>query len=219
MSTKGSGSGLDLLCRMKPNGSLHGAWVSFDVMQRSTKDWLTFSAHVYDHNYRALCTIFTCELRSEDAASLEVAWKLMLDVARENGVLDVKIHGFMADNASGGWNAVRNVFFNGLADASRERSDAFHWQLSLRRHTLEGIIDGKHTEHYQLWNKLRNAKGVMEAYKVSNEISTWWNCGNAFPEKILMLEGWKAWWVVRWRQWGNFIRLVSLDLQLLRSLR
>src|SRR5450759_4434240 len=48
MSTKGLGSGLDLLQRMKPKGSLEGAWVSFDVMQRSPKDWLIFSAHVYD---------------------------------------------------------------------------------------------------------------------------------------------------------------------------
>lgn len=74
MSTKGPGSRLDILRRMSYAGSyggpLEGSWVSFDVMHRIHTGWMTFSAHVYDHNIRALCTIFTCELKSECAHRL-----------------------------------------------------------------------------------------------------------------------------------------------------
>jgi hypothetical protein len=131
LSVKGPGSGVDLLRRMQPGKDLFGTWVMFDVMHQITTDWLTFSAHVYDHNYRALCTIFTCELMAEDWASCEIAWRKMISVAREFGVSDIQIHGFMADNASGGWNAVRKVFMGGICDRDKERSDAFHWAQSI----------------------------------------------------------------------------------------
>lgn len=72
--------------------------------------WLTFSAHDYDHNIRALCTIFTCELKSECASSLVVAWRLMLEVSSEEGFPDIEIFGFKADNASAGWNVIWEVF-------------------------------------------------------------------------------------------------------------
>jgi len=134
MSVKGHGSGVDILKRMQSGEDLHGTWVMFDVMRRITIGWLTFSAHVYDHNYRALCTIFTCELMAEDSPSLEIAWRQMVDVAREYGLLQVHIHGFMADNAIGGWIAVRNVFFGGVRDLDKEISDAFHWAQSLLCH-------------------------------------------------------------------------------------
>lgn len=208
MSIKGSGSDLDILRRMKTRGSLEGSWVSFDVMHRIHSGWLTFSAHVYDHNIRALCTIFTCELKSECAASLATAWRLMLDVAREEGLIEVEIYGFMADNASAGWNAVRDVFGNSIPNPERERSDAFHFMQSLRRHTIEGILESKREYHYALWDKLRNAPTYVEAYRVAAEIKLWWKDGNCIPGKLKYLEGWISWWVVRWRQWGNYIRLV-----------
>ncbi|CAM6092130.1 unnamed protein product [Calypogeia fissa] len=63
MTTKGSGSRVDILRRMQPGGSLDGAWIMFDVMHRCTRGWLTLSAHIYDHHLRALSTIFTCELK------------------------------------------------------------------------------------------------------------------------------------------------------------
>jgi hypothetical protein len=46
MSTKGAGSGVDLLKRMKPENELFGTWVMFDIMHQITTGWLTFSAHV-----------------------------------------------------------------------------------------------------------------------------------------------------------------------------
>lgn len=210
MSVKGPGSGLSILERMQKNRSLEGAWVSFDVMHRITSGWLTFSAHVYDHNIRALCTIFTCELKSEDAESLATAWRLMVGVAAENGLKNVEIYGFMADNAIAGWNAVRNVFWNGIPNPERERSDAFHFQQSLQRHTREGILESKRDEHLHLWSRLRNAATYVQAYQISFEIQDWWKAGNCIPGKLRYLQGWLAWWVVRWRQWGNYIRLVGV---------
>lgn len=210
MSVKGPGSGLDLLRRMQLGGSLDGAWVMFDVMHRCTKGWLTFSAHVYDHNFRALCTIFTCELRGEDAGSLEKAWTLMIDVAKENGLENITIKGFMADNAEAGWIAVRNVFFGGFPDPERERSDAFHFRQSFIRHSQDGIKPEKREAHFKLWERMRHAASYVEAYRLADEIRVWWSDGNCIPGKLKMLEGWIAWWVVRWRQWGSSIRLVSI---------
>jgi hypothetical protein len=75
MSLKGLGLDVDLLQRMQPGKHLFGTWVMFNVMYQITTNWLTFSAHVYDHNYRALCTIFTCELMAKDCTSCEIAWR------------------------------------------------------------------------------------------------------------------------------------------------
>lgn len=222
MSVKGPGSGVDILRRMLPGGNLHGTWVMFDVMRRLSDGWLTFSSHVYDHHYRSLCTIFTCELKSEGAKSIATAWRQMIDVAKENGVPRVEIYGFMADNAIGGWNAVREVFFGGVSAPDRERSDAFHWSQSLHRHTRGCIVDGKHGEHIAMWERLRRAPNVVEAYRVSHEIREWWRQGNHIPGKIRFLEGWLAWWTVRWTQWGNFLRVVSfanLSVGLIASAR
>lgn len=71
----------------------------FDVMHQTTFGWLTMSCYVYDHNYLTLCTIFTCELCSEDTLSQETTWRKMLKVAVENGVSNIKIEGFMAKNS------------------------------------------------------------------------------------------------------------------------
>lgn len=212
MSVKGRGSGLDLLIRMLPGGSLYGCWAMFDVMHRITTDlWHTMTVSVYDHCYRALCTIFTCELMAEDTESFEVAWRSMIDVARENGVEEVHIYGFMADNAQAGWAAVRNVFFGGMPNAARERTDAFHHNLSVSKHTIECIIDGKQAEFLEMWDTVRNASSYRIAYAISNDISFWWREGHAIPTKIKELEAWKSWWVNRWRQWGSLLRRVSMS--------
>ena len=134
----------------------------------------------------------------------------MISVARQWEIPNVHIHGFMADNASGGWNAIRRVFTDGIRDPERERSDAFHWAQSLHWHTCKCIKEGSRARHLALWNMLRDAKNLVEAYCISQDIAAWWKEGNAHPEKIKELNGWMAWWVVRWTQWGNYIRLVSI---------
>lgn len=209
MTTKGEGSGVDLLRQMQPGGALEGTWVSFDVMKRLTMDWCTFSPHVYDHNYRALCTIFTCELMLEDTKSFEKAWRIMLDVARKNGIGNPTIYGFMADNqqsvwnavslerSQSAWNAVRNVFFGGVPNPERERTDAFHFYQCFHQHSIVGVHDNQQGEHGRLWDSMRAATSFVEAYKISREIDAWWQAGNCVPEKLKELQSWKAWWVVR----------------------
>jgi hypothetical protein len=90
---------VDLLKQMKPGNDLLGTWVMFDIMHQITTGWLTFSAHVYDHNYRVLCTIFTCKLLAKDVDYCKIAWMNMIEMAGKSGVTDVHIHGFMADDA------------------------------------------------------------------------------------------------------------------------
>ncbi len=51
----------------------------------------------------------------------------MIDVVKEFEIFYIHIHGFMADNARRGWNAIQNIFFGRIRDLSRERFDAFHW--------------------------------------------------------------------------------------------
>ena len=134
---------------------------------------------------------------AKDAASIEISWVQMMDATRQHGLPNVQIHGFMVDNAIGAWNVVRKVFFGGTRDPDRERSDAFHWAQSLHRHTQEGIKEGSRAEHLMLWKKLRDAKNVIEAYKIGQEITAWWKSGNYYPQKLKFLQGWLAWWTIR----------------------
>lgn len=109
---------------MGKGGSLEGWWVSFDVMHGIYTGWLVFSAKVYDHNIPTLCTIFMCELKSKCASSLATTWRLMLDV---------EMFG----------NAISEVLWAGISNLERERSDAFHYFQSFRRHIIEDILDSK----------------------------------------------------------------------------
>lgn len=117
--------------------------MSFDVMHRIHTRWLTLSAHVYEHNIRALYTIFTCELKLECSSYLATAWRLMLEVVTDEGVSSVKIFGFMADNASGGWNVVCDIFWGGMPNLERDWMHFIFFIQSLRRHTVKGILESK----------------------------------------------------------------------------
>ncbi|KAL3687524.1 hypothetical protein R1sor_013833 [Riccia sorocarpa] len=125
MSLDGPGSDLDLLIRMRPGGDLYGTWVLFDVTWRVTKnEWKTFAVHVYDHNLRALATIFICELKGENHKCLEAAWRCMIDVIKENGEEPVTPYGFMADMAEVEWIVVRNVFWGGKANPEKIKASS-----------------------------------------------------------------------------------------------
>jgi hypothetical protein len=147
-----------------------------------------------------LCTIFTCELKAQDEASQETAWRLMLEMAAQKGVDNIEIKGFMADNASTGWNAIRNVFFNGERRPEQERSDAFHFMQSYIRHSNEGVKEEKKQEHDGLWSRLRKAKDYITAHHIKDEIVDWYRQGNCKSGQMLMLMAWITWWVTRWRQ-------------------
>lgn len=70
----------------------------------------------------------------------------------------------MVDNASVSWNVVQEVFWGGIPNPGREIFDAFHLCQSLRKHTVEGILESKREEHYILWESLRNAQTYVQAY-------------------------------------------------------
>ena len=211
MSTKGPGSGVDLVRRMQKDGDLENSWVMSDVMHRCLdRNWCTMSAHVYDHLYRGLCTIFVCKLASEDTAALQTAWTVMRRICAENGIQNVKFCGFIADNAAAGWNAIRNEWWDGKVNEQRERLDSFHWAQSVER--VKNLISpAKRFEHKQLLESLRHAGNIIEAYRTFEKIKTWWSQGNALPGKVMELTTWMSWWIVRFAQWGNFIRLVSFS--------
>ena len=211
MSIKGPGSGVDLVRRMQPGGDLEHSWVMSDVMHRCLdKTWCTMSAHVYDHLYRGLCTIFVCELVSEDTMALQTAWTIMRRICAENGIENVEFSGFIADNVAPGWNAIRNVWWGGKVNSKKERSDSFHWAQSVEQ-VAKYIVPGKRWQHKELLDSLRHAGNVIEAYRTFERIKTWWSEGNALPGKEKDLTTWLAWWIVRFSQWGNFIRLVNFS--------
>lgn len=214
MSTKGPGSGVDLVRRMQAGGDLENSWVMSDIMHRMTDNtWCTMSAHVYDHLYRGLCTIFVCELVSQDTEALQTAWRAMKRVCAENGIEQVEFSGFIADNAAAGWNAIRNEFWGGKVNPRRERSDAFHWAQSVEKVTKNYIHPDKRLEHKDLLDSLRDAGNVVLAFRTFERIKAWWMDGNALPGKEKHLSTWLSWWIVRFSQWGNFIRLVRFLLR------
>src|SRR5450759_67676 len=113
------------------------------------------SAHVYDHFYRGLCTIFVCELVSEDTQALQTAWSVMRRICAANGLQDVEFCGFIAENAQGGWNAIQNVFWGGMTNEHMERSDLFHWAQSVKR-VKKFILPSRRAGHKELVESLQD---------------------------------------------------------------
>ena len=72
------------------------------------------------------------------------------------------------------------------------------------------IIPGKRQEHKQLLELLRDVGNVILAYRIFKNMKKWWNDGNALSRKCKELTTWLAWWIIRFSQCGNYIRLVSL---------
>ncbi|KAL3696278.1 hypothetical protein R1sor_010354 [Riccia sorocarpa] len=63
-------------------------------------------------------------------------------------------------------------------------------------------------KHVELCHRIRDSRTVFEAYKVAQEIQEWWK-SNVIRSKLKEMQGWLYWWVLRIRQWGNFMREVS----------
>jgi hypothetical protein len=62
MSTKGEGSGVDLVARMQPRGDLQGAWLMFDHCKH-VLGWTTMACHVYDPNYAQVMIVAICNMK------------------------------------------------------------------------------------------------------------------------------------------------------------
>lgn len=83
----------------------------FDIKFRTNDGCVTMGTHIYDHHMRALCIVWTCELRSEDTKNQATAWCLMNKILAENGVQDSDIRSFRANNDEVGWKVVREIFW------------------------------------------------------------------------------------------------------------
>jgi hypothetical protein len=62
------------------------------------------------------------------------------------------------------------------------------------------IKDKKQDEHVAMWKNLQDARNIVKAYRLLQDIAAWWRQGNAHADKLKELDGWMAWWVVRWTQ-------------------
>jgi hypothetical protein len=61
MSTKGKGSGVNLVARVQPNGDLQKMWLMFDHC-KCVLGWTAMACHVYDPNYAKVITIGICDM-------------------------------------------------------------------------------------------------------------------------------------------------------------
>src|SRR5450759_4214684 len=153
---------------------------------------------------------FVCELVSKDIEALQTAWRVMRRVCAGHGIEKVEFCGFIADNAQAGWNAIRTEFWGGKVNEHRERFDSFHLAQSVHR-VKKLIIPGQQAHFKLLLDSLRDVANVIEAFRIFERLKKWWSEGNAVPGKEEELATWLAWWIVRFAQWGNFIRLVSIS--------
>lgn len=96
MSSKCPGSGVDLVNKMRPGGSLGDQWIHFDHIHR-VKGWCTMGAHVYDPYVRELLTIATCEFKVQDQLAQVQFWKMLNAQMVANGFPLPEFRGFMLD--------------------------------------------------------------------------------------------------------------------------
>ena len=79
-------------------------------------------------NVHKMQTIAICEMKEEDTTLQVLFWEMMNDVLLKSGSPLTNFRGFMANEASANWQAVRKIFNNGpnIIMAGRERSCVFH---------------------------------------------------------------------------------------------
>ena len=214
MSEVGPGSGVDLVRRMQPGEDLEHAWIMFDHIKRVT-NWTTMAGHVYDATYQHVMTIVCCDFQSEDKDAQIIFWKNLNHVMARHGVPLPQFQGFMADSVQANWNAVRIVYGGGdpkVAMLGHERTCYFHWSQSLEKHTKQFIKHDLQDQHRHLCLQYRNAISMDEAETRYLAIRAWWSSSEATSEIGLKhLELWLAFWHFRYRQWGGFMELVSID--------
>ncbi len=85
MSTKGKGSGVDLVAHMPLGGGLHGTWLMFDHWTRVLV-WSTMACHVSDPNYVRVMTVTICDMQLEDVEFQVLMWRAFVKLMNANGV-------------------------------------------------------------------------------------------------------------------------------------
>lgn len=157
-------------------------------------------------------TVATCEMKEEDTKSQVLFWKMLNSVMTQNGFPEADFFGFMADEASANWLAVRTVFNGGPENImeGRERTCLFHWKQSLHIHTKKHVKECSRQEHIELCEKWRLCTHINDASNQSRQIRQWWRNGNVYESSLPSLDIWLSWWEVRIAHWGSVMSSVSL---------
>ena len=83
---------------------------------------------------------------------------------------------------------------------------------SFEKHTKQFIKHDLQDQHRHLCLQYRNVISMNEAETRYLAIRAWWSLSEATSEIGLKhLELWLAFWHFRYRQWGGFMELVSID--------
>ena len=121
----------------------------------------------------------------------------------------------MANSVQANWNAFQIVYGGGdpkVPMLGSERTCYFHWSQSLEKHTKQFIKHDLQDQHMHLCLQYPNAISMDEAETWYLAIKAWRSSSEATLEIGLKhLELWLAFWHFRYRQWGGFIELVSID--------
>ena len=173
------------------------------------------ACHVYDATYQRVMTIACCDFQSKDKDAQIIFSKNLNHVMARHGVPLPQFQGFMADSAQANWNAVWIVYGGGdpkVAMLGRERTCYFHWNQSLEKHMKQFSKHDLQDQHRHLCLQYRNAISMDEVETRYLAIRAWWSSSEATSEIGLKhLELWLAFWHFRYRQWGGFMELVSID--------
>ena len=119
-----------------------------------------------------LQTIAICQMKEEDTTSQILFWEMMNDFLLQNGCLPTSFRGFMADEASANWRAVRTVF-NDRGDnvmEGRERSCLFHWEQSLQIHIFQCVAKSFQDKHKRLCENWHCVSSEEEATKDGGQL-------------------------------------------------
>ena len=213
MSVDRSGSGVNLVKRMQPEGDLQDCWIMFDHV-KWVENWTTMAFHVYDNKYCKVMTIAIYDMQFEDAEAHELFWMQLNIVMGKNRVDNVNFKGFMADSIQANWNTVWKVYGTGdpaVCMDGRERTCLFHWTLCLQRTITKNIKLEFHDQYKELCKQWKDAKTQEEAETRYNVIKVWWVSFGAAtsPSAVRTLNDWMAFWHFRYRQWGGYMQLVS----------
>ena len=129
-------------------------------------------------------------MKEEDTTSQTLFWEIMNDVMLRNGCLPASFRGFMANEASANWRAVRTVFNKGTNNimVGRERSCLFHWEQSLQIHTVQCVAKSFQDEHKCLCKNWCCASSEEEATTLHRQIRGWWATGKVSNANIPQMD-------------------------------
>jgi len=169
--------------------------------------------HMYDTEYKKVMTIAMADMQFEDTKVLVQFWRSLNTIIEQHGVANTNFKGFMANNTMANWKAVRIVYDSSSSDEemeNRKRTCLLHWTTSLQKHTQKYIKEAFYKQHISLCKQYKVLKNMDQVETRYLAIRSWWLLSGASNEEGLHhLDHWLAFWLFRYRQWGDFMDMVS----------